>query len=411
MSVADPRRSSHAIDKHEANSSRFNPEWVRAKTRGRWAEFWDPSSGTFKPPQSPVRKKARQQKYAWSALTMRGGPEHVPLDKCMTGDELIADLKHIAGDGTSFRYPRIEHESRALIDCLPHGRLRIVEARLLAFIAHAMLVRHRHGLVATILELGVCVGLMQTATSTAMGRLIALGFVRADATYTKFGACESQRGNLWRITQQCVDAFALEAPPPGIALPAGTVDVAKLMRRRTWTPSTTPAPAPVPAPEPTPSPGIARAATPRNPCANPDPVLTLDQNSGSFRNGHRLSPSHCDPGVSRGPSRITGAVGPETRQAETRSVSGLAERETVSTTVNGVAVPELDHDALLSNPERYARVLAERHERAAAEAKASQEAADAAVKAAKMAALDREHDDSAKRFALLELDTAKDGAS
>lgn len=316
------------VDKQETNTGRetnhelahftkSNPEWVNAKTRGRWAEYFDPSSGTYKPPSTDARKKARRQKYAWSALTMRGGPEFVPLHLCMSGHELLAELRvwDRIGDGTSFRLPRTE-EGRELVALLPLGRLRLVESLVLALLAYAMLVRKRHGLVATLAELGHAAGLRETAMGSAMTRLIALGWVRADATYTRYGACESQRGNLWRLTDLALRDWRLETPE-GIAFPPGTVDRARLQRRRTY------------------SVGSRACTTPRNPDANRDPVCTPVQNPDSFRNGARPARSEIDRPALESPAVPL----PETRQGETRSEVGRLRTAMVASKLTGELVP------------------------------------------------------------------------
>ena len=249
----------------EANTTvdkQTNSEWAIAKTRGRWAPFWDKQSGTYKPPSSPARKKARAKKLAFASdreLAMI-----LPL--CLTGDELLAERARIKGDGTSFERPRTD-EARELVALLPHGRLRRVECMLLVAIAYAMLDRRRHGLVATLRELGALVGLRDTATGEAMARLIALGFVHARETYTPFGACWSQRANLWRLTTQALVAYALRDVPDGVFVPDGTVDRVRLQRRRRC-------------------PGIA---TPRNPEAIQDSLCKPENNPDSFRNGARPS--------------------------------------------------------------------------------------------------------------------------
>jgi hypothetical protein len=341
--------STQTVDNHEP-STRDNPEWIAAKTRGRWAEFFDPKTRTYNPPSTSFRKKARRQKYAFNRLTMRGGPEFVPLQACMTGDELIAERSRIVGDGTSFRMPRTD-EARELVALLPHGRLRTVECLMLALLAYAMLVRRRHGLVATIAELGHCVGLRATATGEAMARLIALGFVHADPTFTQYGACWSQRANLWRLTTEAIEAYALQDVPDGVTLPRGTVDRDRLGRRRLSAGHR-------------PTPGIA---TPRNPESIPDALRTPVKNpdpSGMAPavprkvDGPELAhppPAPTRSGVNESPAPSL----PETRQGSTRRAFGGLGTAVVSS--NAVELAAVDEFAsLITDPVMRAEALAAR---------------------------------------------------
>jgi hypothetical protein len=379
---AIPLSTTIDVDKQETNSSvprgtdGGNPEWVEAKTRGRWAKFWNAKTRTYNPPSSPARKKARRQKYAFKHLTTPGDPAYVPLHLCLTGDELLAELPRMRGDGTSFRYPRTD-EARELVALLPHGKLRTVECLLLLAIAYAMLERRRHGLVATLAELGYFVGLKDTATSEAIARLIALGFVDSRATYTRFGACESQRGNLLRLTTQACAAFNLRDVPDGVALPTGTVDRARLERRRQ------------------PCGGIAHAsATPRNPDANQDALPTREKTPDSFRNGARPAGAA---GVVEAASprsenflvagRTAPAVGPVARQGESCSTSGRARTEAVSR--SALTADELAE--LVTDPQLRAWTLA----------------AGPNIDSGQPPAID----DTAIRFSMLELDPKKPGGA
>lgn len=295
--ISDPENASHVDKPH-------NPEWLAAKTHGRWAAFWN--GRTYDVPNSEPRKKARRQKHAWAHLTTPGDPAFVPLNLCMTGDELGAEAKRIRGDGSSFEVPRTD-EARELVARLPHGRLRRVEAMLLAFLAYAMLVRRRHGLVATRGELGARLGTRRVATAEAIARLVALGFVRADATYTRFGKCESQRGSLFRLTEQAIAAYALQDVPDGVVLPTGTVDHARLGRRRGGV-------------------GSRAGATDRNPDANQDSVRTPEKKPDSFRNGDRTASAGVEADCSE--HAAVPAVAPRRLVAGTRQgeSSGLARR-------------------------------------------------------------------------------------
>jgi hypothetical protein len=326
ISGADPCSQLNSVDKQETN----NPEWQRAKTRGRWAEYFDPKTRTYRPPSSPARTKARAAKYAWARLSTAGDPAHVPLSRCLSGDELLAERECVS-DGSFWLQPRTD-DACELVALLPHGKLRWLEGKMLAAIAYAMLVRHKHGLVATLDELGALCGLRKSAVGESMRRLIALGFVRRDATYTKFGACESQRGNLWRITSDCERAFRVIGPldvPDGVVLPQGTVDRERLLYRR----GACSTPAPACAPEPAPSPGIA---TPRNPATNPESV-TPSENI-AVRSGMATAPRSRGEVRAKPPQIIFSLPDeshlrslPETRQGKTCSVSGRAKTEAGST--------------------------------------------------------------------------------
>lgn len=310
----------------------INHEWIAAKTRGRWAPFWN--GRTFNPPPSEARKKARAKKLAFAGD--RELARILPL--CMTGDELLAERAHVTGDGTSFESPRTD-DARELVALLPHKRLRSNETMLLVALAYAMLERGRPGLVATIDELGRFVRLGKTATGEAMARLIALGFVHTRETYTPYGKCWSQRGNLWQLTTQAIDAYRLLVPH-GLELPSGVVDQARLQRRRKacGTASATRAGA-----------CASAGATLRNPEAIPDSVSTRENNSAPFRNGDRTAR------LSTGLGRGTGAVLPETRQAETCSTSGRLRTEQGSRSAADV-VAELAE--LVSDPVARAAILA-----------------------------------------------------
>lgn len=302
---------------NDVDRPKTNPEWLEAKTRGRWAKYFDPKTRTYNPPSSDARKKARRQKTRWTRLTNPTLPEYVPVELCMSGTELLAERARM-GDGTSFRRPRTD-EARALVALLPHGRVRLAEALALVALAYAMLERQRRGLIATADELGELLGLRETATGEVMARLIALGWVRADATYTRYGACESQRGNLWRLTAQAAQAFALLVPH-GVVLPQGTVDPARLRRRRTYKGSV----------------GSRAGATPRNPGTNPDSVQEPEKISDPFRNTPRSvgasgvvstsSTIDCRTAV---PAATAVPALPATRQGETRDVVGGLRTEMV----------------------------------------------------------------------------------
>lgn len=347
-SVQIPPSSTEGVD----NAFRTNLEWVTAKTRGRWAPFWNAQTRTYNPPQTEARKKARRQKYAWARMQNPAMPEYVPLHLCLSGSELLAERSCIRGDGTSFRVPRTD-EARELVALLPHGRLRQQECMLLVAIAYAMLVRRRHGLVATVAELGELVGLRATATSEAMARLIALGFVRADATYTRYGACESQRGNLWRLTKQCLEAYGLRDVPEGVTVPTGTVDRARLQRRRTY-PGTYTGTG-------TGTVGSRACATPRNPGANPDSLCSPVNKPESFRNAPRTDETRGE-SVSATPTRsiVTVPAGrhlpsPPVRSSETcQAPRGLRTGQVASSAAS--IVEELAQ--LVSDPAARAAILA-----------------------------------------------------
>lgn len=342
FALAVRRQLFHALF---ARHRRKGTEWQQATTRGRWAPFWN--GRTFTPPNTDARKEARNRWQRWSKLSKPGHADHVPLAECLSGNELLAERKHIA-DGGSFLEP-VTDEARELVALLPHGRLRWVEAKLLAALAYAMLARKRRGLVATLEELGQVCGLKTTAIATSMGRLVALGLVRSDPTFTRKGKCKSQRGNLWRLTTQAVTAFGFKGPfgvlplqvPPGVVLPQGTVDRARLERRR----------------------GIAQAhATPRNALGIQDLVQAPEKNLDPFRNGHRTADASGAVSASR-----TGIVSlpdeshlpsqPEARQAETRSAVGSARRAEESMTESDDAVIER-LASLVSDPAARAAMLA-----------------------------------------------------
>lgn len=349
---ADPGAAAPSVDNEATNTlTRPNYEWVTAKTRGRWAPFWNQLTRRYNPPKSERRDAARKKKYAWSHLTTPGDPAYVPLHLCMTGDEVLAERARIRGDGTSFRTPRSD-AARELVALLPHGRLRPIESLLLVVIAYAMLERRRHGLVATVAELAELVGMRATATSEALARLVALGFVRSDATYTRYGACCSQRGNLWRLTSACVEAFALRDVPDGVALPAGTVDRDRLQRRRraAGIGSATRAGAQAPT-----------CATPRNPDPIPDALSKQENNPESFRNGHRTDVARGKVSASRTvdfrravPAAGADAPWPARRQDETCRPSLRLRTERVASSAACI-VEELAE--LVSDPVARAAIL------------------------------------------------------
>lgn len=343
FALAVRRQLFHALF---ARHRRKGTEWQEATTRGRWARWWN--GRTFTPPNTDARKEARNRWQRWSKLSKPGHADHVPLAECLSGNELLAERQYIA-DGGSFLEP-VTDEARELVALLPHGRLRWVEAKLLAALAYAMLARKRRGLVATLEELGQVCALKTTAIATSMGRLVALGLVRSDPTFTRKGKCKSQRGNLWRLTTQAVTAFGFKGPfgvlplqvPAGVVLPQGTVDRARLERRR----------------------GIAQAhATPRKALGIQDPVQTPANNLDPFRNGHRTADASGAVSASRTvvvslPDESHLPSQPGARQAETRSAVGPARRAEESKTPKSHADLVDEFASLVSDPAARAAVLA-----------------------------------------------------
>lgn len=190
------------------------PDWARLS---RWAPF-----DGKQPPMTPMRTHA-------IALKRKRDRDGVALTDCASGEELLRKRAR----GELWPFPLLQRGGSFTPAQYPPPpwlrKLRGARLDLLSWLVLVVVVMRRRGLVAKHAELGELTGLRERRAREIVFDLREAGLVVQSPTYDRFGAVESQRANVYRITKLAAYTFDL----PGVdhrALPDHDPDVRPRVR-------------------------------------------------------------------------------------------------------------------------------------------------------------------------------------